>query len=59
MAFLNGVFTLLVVVVAGFAVSLAGRWASEEEDGRLALVLATPSPRTECCSRTSRHQPWD
>jgi ABC-2 type transport system permease protein len=45
MLFLNTVFTLLVVVVAAFAVSLANRWASDEEEGRLDLVLATPSPR--------------
>jgi polyether ionophore transport system permease protein len=45
MLFLNAVFTLLVVVVAAFAVSLANRWASDEEEGRLDLMLATPSPR--------------
>ena len=45
MLFLNAVFTLLVVVVAAFAVSLASRWASDEEEGRLDLMLATPSPR--------------
>jgi len=46
MMLLNAVFTLLVVVVAAFAVSLANRWASDEEEGRLELVLATPSPRS-------------
>ena len=45
MLFLNVVFTLLVVVVAAVAVSLANRWASDEEEGRLDLLLATPSPR--------------
>jgi ABC-2 type transport system permease protein len=45
MMFLNAVFTLLVVVVAAFAVALANRWASDEEEGRLDLILATPSPR--------------
>jgi putative exporter of polyketide antibiotics len=45
MLFLNVMFTLLVVVVAGFAVSLANRWASDEEEGLLDLTLATPSPR--------------
>ena len=45
MVFLNVVFTLLVVAVAAFAVSPASRWASDEEEGRLGLVLATPSPR--------------
>ena len=33
MMFLNSVFTLLVVVVAAFAVSLANRWANDEEGG--------------------------
>ena len=45
MVFLSGVFSLLVVVVAAFAVSLANRWASDEEEGRLDLILATPRPR--------------
>jgi polyether ionophore transport system permease protein len=45
MVFLNAVFTLLVVVVAAFAASLANRWASDEEEGRLDPILATPSPR--------------
>ena len=35
--FLNFVFTLLVVVVAAFAVSTASRWAYEEEEG-LSLI---------------------
>jgi ABC-2 type transport system permease protein len=45
MLLLNAVFTLLVVVVAAFAVSLASRWAADEEEGRLDPLLATPSPR--------------
>ena len=45
MLFLNAVFSLLVVVVAAFAVSLANRWATDEEEGRLDLILATPRPR--------------
>ena len=45
MAFLNVVFTMLVVAVAAFAVTTANRWASEEEGGRLELVLGTPNPR--------------
>ena len=45
MLLLHGIFAILVVVVAGFAVALASRWAGEEEEGRLDLVLATPSPR--------------
>jgi polyether ionophore transport system permease protein len=45
MVFLNAVFSLLVVVIAAFAVSLANRWATDEEEGRLDLILATPKPR--------------
>jgi ABC-2 type transport system permease protein len=45
MVLLSGVFSLLVVVVAAFAVSLANRWAGDEEEGRLDLILATPRPR--------------
>lgn len=44
---LTAIFTLLAVVVAAFAVSLASRWASEEEEGRLDLVLATPHARQQ------------
>jgi polyether ionophore transport system permease protein len=43
--FLNLVFTLLVVVVTAFAVSMASRWATDEEEGRLDLVLGTPNSR--------------
>jgi polyether ionophore transport system permease protein len=43
--FLNFVFTLLVVIVAAFAVSTASGWAYEEEEGRLGLVLAAPCAR--------------
>jgi ABC-2 type transport system permease protein len=45
MLFLSAVFSLLVVVVAAFAVSLANRGASDEEEGRLDLILATPKTR--------------
>src|SRR6185295_1700414 len=45
MALLNLVFAQLVVIVAAFAVTTANRWASEEEAGRLDLVLAMPRPR--------------
>jgi ABC-2 type transport system permease protein len=43
--FLNFVFTLVVVVVAAFAVSTASHWTSDEEEGRLDLVLGAPTPR--------------
>jgi ABC-2 type transport system permease protein len=45
LVFLNLVFSMLVVVVAAFAATLAGSWAGDEEGGRLDLVLGTPSPR--------------
>src|SRR4029434_7523372 len=45
MLLLNAVFTVLVVVVVGFAVSLVNHWASDEEEGRLDLLLATSIPR--------------
>jgi polyether ionophore transport system permease protein len=45
MALLNLVFTQLVVMVAAFAITTANRWASDEESGRLELVLALPKPR--------------
>jgi ABC-2 type transport system permease protein len=43
--FLSAIFTLLVVAVAAFAVTLASRWAAEGEEGRLELLLATPISR--------------
>ena len=43
--FLNAIFTLLAVVVAAFAVTLANRWAADEEEGRLELLLGTPQAR--------------
>ena len=45
MALLNLVFTQLVVMVAAFAITTANRWTSDEESGRLELVLAQPEPR--------------
>ena len=44
---LTAIFTLIAAVVAAFAVSLASRWAVEEEDGRFDLLLATPHRRRE------------
>jgi ABC-2 type transport system permease protein len=42
---LNLIFILLTVVVATFALTLANRWAADEEEGRLELLLGTPQPR--------------
>jgi ABC-2 type transport system permease protein len=44
-SFLSVIFTLIAAVVATFAVTLANRWAAEEEEGRLELLLGTPQPR--------------
>jgi ABC-2 type transport system permease protein len=44
--FLNAIFAVLVVVVVAFAASLANRWAGDEEEGRLDVILATPHPRS-------------
>ena len=46
MVFLNAVFVVLVVIVVAFAASLANHWASDEEEGRLDLILATPRRRS-------------
>ena len=42
---LGAIFTLIAVVVSAFAVTLASRWAADEEEGQLDLVLATPCSR--------------
>ena len=44
-AFLGAIFAFLPVLLAAFAVSQASRWAADEEEGRLELLLATPQPR--------------
>jgi ABC-2 type transport system permease protein len=43
--FLSAIFMLLPVMVLAFAVSQVSRWAADEEEGRLELLLATPQPR--------------
>jgi len=43
--FLNLIFILLTVVVAAFGLTLANRWAADEEEGRLELLLGTPQSR--------------
>ena len=39
------VFSFLPLLLAAFAVTQVGRWAGDEEDGRLELLLVAPSPR--------------
>lgn len=43
---LSAIFVLLPVLLMAFVVTQVNRWASDEEDGRLELVLATPRTRT-------------
>jgi len=42
---LSFLYVFLPVLLMAFAVTQANRWASDEEDGRLELVLATPQSR--------------
>ena len=42
---LTAIFTIVAVLVAGLAVTLASRWASDEEEGCFDLLLATPHRR--------------
>jgi len=44
--FLNLIFVLLTVIIATFALTLANRWAADEEEGRLELLLSTPQSRS-------------
>jgi polyether ionophore transport system permease protein len=44
-AILSALFTFVPVALMAFAVVQANRWAADEENGRLELVLATPQPR--------------
>jgi len=44
-ALLNALFFFLPLLIMIFAVTQTSRWASDEEDGRQELVLATPQPR--------------
>ena len=44
---LSFLFVFLPLLLMAFAVTQASRWASDEEDGRLELVLSTPQPRLQ------------
>jgi len=46
-ALLSFLFVFLPLLLMAFAVTQASRWASDEEDGRLELVLSTPQPRLQ------------
>ncbi len=43
--FLGAMFELLPVLLMAFAVTQVSRWASDNDDGRLEIVLSTPQPR--------------
>src|SRR5256885_6896527 len=43
---LGAMFELLPVLLMAFAVTQVSRWASDEEDGRLEIVLSTPQSRS-------------
>ena len=42
---LSALFTFMPLLLMAFAVTQVNRWAADEEDGRLELVLSTPQPR--------------
>lgn len=42
---LSAFFLILPLILMAFAVTQVNRWSSDEEDGRLELVLSTPQPR--------------
>src|ERR1700730_17323489 len=46
-ALLSFLFVFLPLLLMAFAVTQASRWAADEEDGRLELVLSTPQPRLQ------------
>jgi ABC-2 type transport system permease protein len=44
-SFLSAMFVLLPLALMAFAVTQVNRWAADEQDGRLDLVLTTPQSR--------------
>lgn len=44
--FLGAMFELLPVLLMAFAITQVNRWSSDEDDGRLEIVLSTPQPRS-------------
>jgi ABC-2 type transport system permease protein len=44
---LSAIFALLPLLLMAFAVTQVNRWAADEEEGRLELVLSTPRPRLQ------------
>jgi ABC-2 type transport system permease protein len=44
---MSSLFTFIPLLLMAFAITGASRWASDEEDGQLDLVITTPRPRTQ------------
>ena len=44
--FLGAIFQILPILLMAFAVTQVNRWRSDEDEGRLEMVLAAPQPRT-------------
>jgi ABC-2 type transport system permease protein len=44
-AILSALFVFMPLLLMAFAVTQVNRWAADEEDGRLEMVLSTPQPR--------------
>jgi ABC-2 type transport system permease protein len=44
---LSALFIFLPVLLMAFAVTQANRWAADEDEGRLEVLLSTPQPRTQ------------
>jgi ABC-2 type transport system permease protein len=42
---MSSLFTFIPLLLMAFAITGASRWASDEEDGQLDLVITTPRPR--------------
>jgi ABC-2 type transport system permease protein len=45
--FLGAMFQLLPVLLMAFAVTQVNRWAADQDDGRLEIVLSTPNSRMQ------------
>ena len=45
--FLSAMFELLPILLMAFAVTQVNRWAADNDEGRLDIILTTPHPRVE------------
>jgi ABC-2 type transport system permease protein len=46
-AVLSAIFIFMPVLLMAFAVTQANRWAADEDEGRLEILLSTPQPRLQ------------